>query len=139
MKKTIIILFVFCMLAAKPLISFGQITLTIEVTGLRNNNGLIILQLVDENQKDVKSQKGVIKNNKCTIIFDDLKSAKYAFRYFHDENKNNKLDTKWLGIPVEGFGFSNNAKGKFGPPAFEKWIFDLKGNITLTCKPTYYL
>jgi len=41
--------------------------------------------------------------------------GKYAVSVFHDENSNGKLDTNFLGIPREGVGASNNAKGHFGP------------------------
>jgi len=30
-----------------------------------------------------------------------------------------------VGIPQEAFGFSNNANGSFGPPAFEEAAFML--------------
>ncbi len=139
MKTIKIILLVLGMLTIKLMNSNSQNVLTIEITGLRNNNGQILLQLMDENKNNLKSVHGIIKENKCIMMLEDLKTSKYAFRYFHDENKNNKLDTKWLGIPVEGFGFSNNAKGTFGPPSFEKWIFDLKANTAIKCNPTYYL
>ena len=139
MKSIKIILFVFSLLSIKPLVVISQTTLNIEITELRNSNGQILLQLMDENKTNLKSIHGIIKDNKCIVILEDLRKTKYAFRFFHDENKNNKLDTNWLGIPEEGFGFSNNAKGKFGPPPFEKWIFDLKANTAITCKPTYYL
>jgi len=54
-----------------------------------------------------------ILNHKNTIIFEDLKSGPYAIRYFHDENKNNELDTNIPGILKEGFGFSDDAIGNF--------------------------
>ena len=38
---------------------------------------------------------------------DDLKNDQYAIRYFHDENKNEELDTNFLGIPKEGFVLGN--------------------------------
>jgi uncharacterized protein (DUF2141 family) len=31
----------------------------------------------------------------------------YAISCFHDENRNKTLDMNWLGIPKEGYGFSN--------------------------------
>ena len=43
----------------------------------------------------------------------------------HDENRNGKLDTNFLGIPKEGVGASNNPKSRFGPPSFEESMFVL--------------
>ena len=77
--------------------------------------GLIMLQLFDENQNLVTLEKGIIKDQKSIIIIKNLKPAKYAIRYFHDENLNGKLETNKIGKPTEGYGFSNNAYGMSGP------------------------
>ena len=42
------------------------------------------------------------------LQFKDLPPGTYAVQVMHDENENNKLDTNFLGIPTEGYGFSNN-------------------------------
>jgi hypothetical protein len=47
------------------------------------------------------------------------------------------MDMNWIGIPREGFGFSNNAIGKFGTSSFDKMIFEIKENITVNCIPRY--
>ncbi len=44
--------------------------------------------------------------------------GRYSIKAFHDENNNSKLDTNFLGMPTERYGFSNNARGRFGPPSF---------------------
>ena len=46
---------------------------------------------------------------------------------YNDENMNGKLDTNWLGIPTEGYGFSNDAKGMLGPPSFSAASFPYGG------------
>ena len=38
---------------------------------------------------------------------------------YHDENDNQKLDRNEMGIPSEGYGFSNGATAKYGPPQFK--------------------
>jgi len=111
--------------------------LKVEISGLRNNNGNVLYELFDADQKSLKVGNESISENKCVILFDNLKPGKYGFNYIHDENKNKKLDTKILFIPKEGFGYSNNVEAKFGPPAFDKWIFDVKSNTRLNCKVTY--
>jgi len=120
-----------------PLSTFSQFTLTVEITGLRNNNGNLLYELFDQNHKSLKVGTENISNNKCVIVLDNVKPGMYAFNYIHDENKNRKLDTKMLFIPKEGFGYSNNVDAKFGPPAFEKWLFEVKENTKLSCKITY--
>ncbi len=134
MKKCI---FIFSYLIFNQLSLFSQFTLKVEISGLRNNNGNVLYELFDADQKSLKVGNESISENKCVILFDNLKPGKYGFNYIHDENKNKKLDTKMLFIPKEGFGYSNNVEAKFGPPAFDKWIFDVKSNTRLNCKVTY--
>jgi uncharacterized protein (DUF2141 family) len=124
-------------LLGSALPAFSQLSLTVEISGLRNSDGNLLYELFDQKQKSLKVGTVLITNNKCTVVFDDLKPGKYGFNYIHDENKNKKLDTKMFIIPKEGFGYSRNADGKFGPPAFEKWAFEIKEDSKLFCKITY--
>ena len=58
------------------------------------------------------------------LKLEGLPRGAYAVAVIHDENGNNKLDTA-LGIPREGYGFSNDAAVRFGPPKFAAARFDL--------------
>lgn len=51
------------------------------------------------------------------IRFEGLAPGDYALAVIHDENGNARLDTM-VGIPREGFGFSQNPRIGFGPPRF---------------------
>jgi len=53
-----------------------------------------------------------------SITFRQLPPGRYAIIVFHDENDNGLLDENALGVPVEGYGFSNNAKGFLSAPSF---------------------
>ena len=55
-----------------------------------------------------------------SVVFTNLNPGRYAVIAFHDENDNSKLDEDWLGIPTEGYGFSNDAEGFLSAPSFEK-------------------
>ena len=48
----------------------------------------------------------------------------YAVKLHIDENENGELDTNFLGIPKEQYGFSNNDRA-FGIPKFEAASFSL--------------
>jgi len=115
----------------------GQFSLEIEITGLKNNTGLVLLQLFDENEKVINQAKSEIKGNRSVIVFKDLKPGKYAFRCFHDENLSGIMETNGLGIPKEGYGFSNNASGMFGPRPFKEWLFDIKEDKKIAVKIRY--
>jgi uncharacterized protein (DUF2141 family) len=115
----------------------SQFRLEVEFSELKSNKGQLMIQLYDEKQNVVDQQKGVIIDNKCTIFFNDLKEGKYGIRFYHDEDLSGKMETNLLGIPLEGYGFSNEATGKFGPPPFKKWLFLVDGNKKLVMKPHY--
>jgi len=133
MKNLFLILFI----TVIPLASFSQFVLTIEINDLRNSNGQILLEFTNEKGEKITGIAQNITDNKCVIVVNNLKQGKYAFKYFHDENKNENLDANWMKIPKEGYGFSNNAKGTFGPPAFEKTIFEINENTVLKCVTKY--
>jgi len=58
-----------------------------------------------------------------TVVFLDLPPGTYALSVFHDTNNNGKLDTNYLGIPSESYGFSHKARSILGPPSFAKASF----------------
>ncbi len=122
-----------------PLFSFGQVALTVEIDQLRNNNGKLLLELNNEDEEIIQGFSETIANNKCVIVIKDLKPGKYAFKFFHDENNDEEINTNFMGIPKEGYGFSNNAKGTFGPPSFDKMLFELSKSDTMRCTPSYIL
>ncbi|NDP21103.1 MAG: DUF2141 domain-containing protein [Paludibacter sp.] len=128
---------IFIILLLKPLVVNSQNKITIEIGQLQNNKGEVLFLLMDINKNIVQELSGNIKGNKCNIYIENIKTGKYAFKYFHDENKNKKLDTNWISIPKEGYGFSNNAKGKFGPPEFDKMVFEITNDTTIKCSPNY--
>lgn len=117
--------------------ALAQLTLSIEIKGLRNNTGNIMLQLFDENKKVITQEMSQIIDKTSSFSIKDLKPGKYAIRYYHDENLNGTMETNLVGKPTEGYGFSNNITGKFGPPPFEKWLFELKENKKILLTITY--
>lgn len=53
-----------------------------------------------------------------SFMFKDLQPGNYALSALHDVNDNQKLDTNFVGMPTEPYGFSRDARGIFGPPSF---------------------
>ena len=108
-----------------PFSSQHQVALHIEVSGLPNNQGKVALELYNEQQEIVAQRWGDISDKKSFFEFNDLPQGRYAVRLFHDANNNQKLDTNWFGMPIEAYGFSNDARALTSAPAFEKQLFDL--------------
>jgi len=118
-------------------ISFSQHKLDIEISGIKNDTGNIMFQLFDSTQQVLIQKIEPITDKICKITIPDLKTGKYAIRYYHDENKNGKMETTIVGKPTEGYGFSNNVIGKFGAPPFVKWLFEVKSDLKIVLIATY--
>lgn len=116
----------------------AQSNLEVEINNLKNTKGKVLVELIDQNNKHFAWQKKDITEIKCFISFSNIPDGKYAIRYYHDENLNEKLDQNIIGIPKEGFGFSNDAMGLFGPKDFEEWLFPIYGDTIIKLK-TFYL
>jgi uncharacterized protein (DUF2141 family) len=59
------------------------------------------------------------------VVFKDLPAGEYAIKIYQDENSNQKLDFNFIGIPKEGYGFSNNV-GRFGSPNYQEAKFTVE-------------
>jgi uncharacterized protein (DUF2141 family) len=59
------------------------------------------------------------------FVIPDIPPGTYAVSIFHDLNGNLDIDTNFIGIPKEPYGFSGEV-GKFGPPKFDKASFVLE-------------
>ena len=73
----------------------AQSSITVEIVDLENNKGRVIVALLDEHEEDYMDTSTVIIDNKCTVIFNDVKPGKYAVRFIHDENENKELDSEF--------------------------------------------
>ncbi len=107
-------------------------TLTVIITGLENNTGVVRLGLYNSKDnyegkgKAYRGEKDSIENKQATFIFYALPYGKYAIKVYHDENSNGMIDRDSFGIPTEAYGFSNNASGAFGPADYNdaKFLFN---------------
>ena len=104
--------------------------LRINLQGIRNNKGVILLSLFssadgypsDASKADQKIRMPV-KKLQVPIVFKNIKPGKYAIALLHDEGEDGKMATTFLGLPKEGYGFSNNVMGLAGPPSYQKASF----------------
>ena len=79
-----------------------------------------------------------IKDTQARCDFEDIPRGTYALAVIHDENMNGRLDANPRGIPTEGYGFSNDAKGFLGAPSFRAASFAYDGrNVALTIRLNY--
>ncbi|NTW52996.1 MAG: DUF2141 domain-containing protein [Chlorobiaceae bacterium] len=121
----------------------GKITVT--VNNLRSSNGDLVVALFNSKQgfpgklnsairKTVVSAEGTLHE----VVFNDVPYGTWAVTVQHDENRNGKLDSNFLGMPKEGVGTSNNPRSKFGPPSFDSASFTVdKGETELAINLRY--
>ena len=78
----------------------------------------------------LKSKQDV-KDSVVHFYFRDVPLGRYAIATYHDENNDDTLNTKKLGIPVEGVGFSGNFNSRIKPPDFRLASFKLKQDTSI--------
>ncbi|MFY0685798.1 MAG: DUF2141 domain-containing protein [Cyclobacteriaceae bacterium] len=115
-------------------LNLGGSTVTLDVE-VQETRGQILVAIYDKENKFMEDAVMYAKadvTGKKTRIPLELPDGEYAITIFQDLNNNEELDTNFIGIPSEPYGFSNNARGQFGPPKYEQCKFEVKGNSTMT-------
>lgn len=103
---------------------------SVVVSGLRSDRGMVLACLTSnpalfpDCKKDPEARKLEVRaaHGPVMLDFGKVPPGTYAFALVHDENANGRFDTT-LMIPREGFGFSRDAKVRFGPPRFAAAAF----------------
>jgi uncharacterized protein (DUF2141 family) len=126
-------------------ISVHALTLEIKVDNLENDNGVVGWLLFNKTEgfpekHELSFKSGFIeaKDASESIKVPELDPGEYAIVLLHDLNRNKAMDKNFLGIPKEGFGFSNDPTIVFGPPSFDKCRFELKEDKKLVIKMKYF-
>ncbi len=129
MKQIILLIFISLIIP----FSFAQkAQLVLKVDNIETAEGKICISIFnnEDDYKDGENQVWTdcvdVVSEKFEHIIPDLPHDNYVISIYHDKNSNGEFDTKWYGMPKEAFGFSNNAKGKMGPPKFEDAMFEVQ-------------
>jgi len=101
---------------------------TVEVSGIAAAKGDVVTGLctAEEFLKPC-ARRMVLSAEQGTVstTFTGVDPGRYAVQVFHDANRNGKLDTNSRSMPMEGYGFSNDATAEVGPPEFKDAAFEL--------------
>lgn len=112
-------------------------TLEVEIVGVESDSGDVHVALYDNPAEFPKSQGMLIETQVpiqggvARATFSELTAGRYAIAVYHDENGSNKFDQGIFGIPLEDFGFSNDATVFLSPPEFEDAAFDVPESGTV--------
>lgn len=131
MKK--MILACLCMLLCTLSVSAQKLTLTVK--NITEHSGMIKIGVYDEKnymKTTIASAEVKADKDEVTVTIDLPKPGQYAIAIFQDMNGNNSLDSNFLGIPKEPFGFSNTNSYPMGAPKFKKAAFDANQDLRLS-------
>lgn len=119
-----------------------------ELTGLRSGKGHVAVSVFADSAREAYpgDASAAIRtfylelNGKQSlkISLKDLPAGLYSVTVMHDEDSDHKFDSV-LGIPAEGFGFSNNPTVYFGPPDFTKTLVNLEAKPVFEIQMKYLL
>jgi uncharacterized protein (DUF2141 family) len=113
--------------------------LTLQIVGMKNASGYVNISIADSEAGFLEKDKAYaqirtrVTGAEVSVVLKGMPRRDYAVSVFHDENANGTLDKNMRGIPKEPYGFSNNARGKFGPPSYLVSRFTLQSDA-LTIK-----
>jgi uncharacterized protein (DUF2141 family) len=106
----------------------ADLTLTLRAQG----SGGSIAVAVYANAEDFRTSRNPVATRvvpapggATSVTISGLAPGRYAVGAFHDADSNGELTLWPFGLPREAYGFSRNARGRVGPPAFDAAAFDL--------------
>ena len=107
--------------------------LVVVIQGVDSHEGALLIALYGVQQRatfpytdrgamaevHIRAETLQAPGKQASVSFGDLAPGSYAVSVIHDLNGNGDIDLNMLGIPIEGYGFSNGARGSVGPPSFD--------------------
>jgi uncharacterized protein (DUF2141 family) len=102
----------------------GMVKLVVEHTGLRSTQGEIQTTVYPDDPRRFLARHGKLARARVSAAAPGaricfwLRPGTYAVAVYHDQNGNHDFDRNGIGLPAEGFGFSNDAPTRFGLPSF---------------------
>lgn len=145
MKYLLSILILFVSLSGTCQVQVKKGNLKVVVNNMKSRTGQLGIFLFNSGDAfPTKTENAIlsgfvkISGNTVEYTFASLATGTYAIYVFHDEDNNKKLNSNFIGMPKEGVGVSNNAKGHFGPPKYDdaKFVFN-KSDQTIRISLTY--
>ena len=109
----------------------GKADLTIHIQDVLPSGGVVRLGLYDEarypddNSTPLASADVPAVAHETVVTLHDVAPGTYAIQVYQDVNANDKMDSTWIGLPLEPFGFSRDAKPFLSKPKFAEVRFTL--------------
>ena len=110
-------------------------TVEVRISGVANAKGKVSAAVCDKARflkQCVYSASAPAQAGSTTVIVKDVPPGTWAVLAYHDENNNGELDRNLIGMPKEPYGFSRDARNKFGPPRFEDAVIEVGDALSVT-------
>jgi uncharacterized protein (DUF2141 family) len=105
----------------------GPLRLHVTVTGVRASQGLIAVTLYVDDSRRFLARRGSLYVGRAPAMAGTTQvciylpgPGTYALAVYHDADGNRSFNRSGIGLPAEGYGFSNNAPAIFGLPSFRR-------------------
>lgn len=128
MKRPVAVTFAIAAMALPGAALAGDLTLSLTTREAGGSIAVAVYRDADSFRRSADPVKTVTvprTGATTTVTIRDLPPGRYAVGTFHDTDGNGRLSTWPVGLPKEAYGFSRDARGRFGPPSFEAAAFDL--------------
>lgn len=106
----------------------ADLSLTLRTLGSGGNLAIAVYDSAEalrQSRDPVATRTVPASGGAVSLTIPGLTPGRYAVAVFHDADSNGELTLWPVGLPREAYGFSRNARGRFGPPAFDAAAFDL--------------
>lgn len=115
------------------------VEVVVTVKNVKSTEGMITVTLFNSKEnfleKAYQSQTKSANDKEYTFVFKNVTKGTYTAYAMHDKNGNDKLDMNVFGIPNEPYGVSKQGKNRFGPPIYDKAIFEIEqANINMNIR-----
>ena len=117
--------------------------LSVTIPNLKAVKGEIVIAIYDQTEKFPKigqtyrTARFPVHSNSETYTIKGVKAGECALAIYHDENLDGECNSNFLGIPKEGYGFSNNVKPVFSAPPYEACVIRIPENSSISVKLIY--
>lgn len=121
----------------------GASKLVVQMSGIRPASGEVAVTVYPDSKKRFLAPGGKLARERVKVTGAAaracfwLPAGNYAVAVYHDRNGDRDFNRTLVGLPAEGFGFSNNPETKFGLPPLEAARFSLSGERTLSVQMRY--
>jgi uncharacterized protein (DUF2141 family) len=117
-------------LSAAPAVPLATLIIKVEKVSPRGGDVRVALYTAqtysDDNAKDVPDAVVPARPCETIVTMTGIAPGVYAVKLFQDFNRNGQFDMNWFGLPLEKYGFSNDASPTLSEPSFDATKFEVR-------------